>query len=467
MRQFLAESALVALASVALGVVLAELALPAFASTMGAQLTGSATAVAVGALVLALGIGVVAGGYPALVLSRFGAVEVLRGRLRFGGTGWFSRGLVVLQFGFSIAFAVAAFVMAQQVDYMRSRELGFDAEQVLVIDVLKGQPTGPDDVASLLPALRQARDEHPGILALGVANNRFATDSLEGTGLEIEGVERRVRKYTVDEGYLEALGIDLVEGRALSASRGTDAESAVLVNESLARLLEPGGPVPGSPMTDLWSSDRQRTIVGVVADFQARPLRYQVEPAVFALAEEPRWQRYIFMRLAPDELRASVQTIAGIWASHFPGIPLPYSFVDDDVANTLRQDGRWIPVTRYAAAVAIFIASLGVLGLTALAVNRRTREIGIRKAVGASVARLVGMLSREFTMLVVLANVLAWPFAGYAMRRWLGGFECRMDLGLGPFLLGGFAALLVAWVTMGLQTVRAAQANPIEALRYE
>lgn len=464
-RQLLVESTLVALLSVAAGVALAEISLPVFGDLLGVELARSATPSLMGAGALALVVGLVTGGYPALMLSRFDPVEVLGGRMRFGGTGLLSRALVTLQFAGSILFAVVALAMARQVEFLRSQELGFDAEQVLVIDVGRGQSNREEDYTALLGVLRQAADEHPDILAVGAANNRFLAQELEGTSIEVGDEKHHMNVYYIEGGFLETLGISVVEGRGLDDAHGTDRDEAMLVNESLASLL--GGSVVGRSENHPHESERQRTIVGVVADFQARPLRYEVEPAVFTFTENPRRYDHMFVRLAPGNLPSSVGKVEAIWSRIFPGCPFTFSFLDDDVANALKQDGRWIPVTQYAAGFAVFIASLGVFGLTALAVARRTKEIGIRKVVGAPVVRLVGMLSREFTMLVVAANVLAWPAAAYVVRSWTAGFAQRVELGLGPFLLAGALALAIAWATMGVQTARAARANPIEALRYE
>lgn len=464
-RQLLVESTLVALLSVAAGVALAEIALPGFGGLLGVELEHSAVPSLMGAGALALVVGLVTGGYPGLVLSGFDPVEVLGGRMRFGGTGLLSRVLVTLQFAGSILFAVVAFAMARQVELLRSQELGFDTEQVLVVDVGRGQSNREEDYTALLEALRRAADEHPDILAVGAANNRFLTQELEGTHIEIGEEKHHVTVYYIEGGFLETLGIAVVDGRPLDDARGTDGDEAMLVNESLANLL--GGSVVGRSESHPHEDDRQRAIVGVVEDFQARPLRYEVEPAVFTSSRNPRRYSQVFVRLSPANLPSSIRTVEAIWSRVFPGCPFTYSFLDDDVINALKQDGRWIPVTQYAAGFAIFIASLGVFGLTSLAVARRTKEIGIRKVVGAPVVRLVGLLSQEFTMLVVAANALAWPVAAYVVRGWLDGFAQRVELGLGPFLLAGALALVIAWVTMGVQTVRSARANPIEALRYE
>ncbi|MFA6111027.1 MAG: ABC transporter permease [Candidatus Latescibacterota bacterium] len=466
-RQFLAESTLVTLVSVAAGVALAELLLPSFGGLLGVDLRWRLAPTLIGAGSLIVIIALATGLYPALLLSRLDPVRIMRGRLGFGGTSPLTRALVAVQFACAALFAITALVMSGQVEHLREQGLGFDSDQVMVIDVERGQPErSVVPYESLIAALRHAAAVRPEIIAVGAANNRFASNRYEGTILQIGDRPRQVGIFFIDEGFLAALGIGIKEGRSIAWDRQAEISDAMLVNETMASLLGPGTAV-GQSFTDPRATQRQRTIVGVVGDVQLSPMGQEAIPIIFQPPEHARYLENVYVRLAPGHLREALQQVQAVWEQVFPGRPLPYSFLDDDVAEALRQDGRWVPVTRAAAGVGIAIAALGLLGLTALAVERRTKEIGIRKVVGAPVTRIVWLLSREYTGLVLAANAGVWPVAALVCTRWLEQFADRIDLSWTPFLAVALGALLVAWVTVSWQTIRAALADPVKALRYE
>ncbi|MEW6755269.1 MAG: FtsX-like permease family protein [Candidatus Latescibacterota bacterium] len=468
-RQFLAESTLMAALAAVLGLALAEMVLPRFAAVVGEPLTRAVGPTLLAAAALAVVIGLVTGGYPGLVLSRWNPVELLRGRLRFGGTSPFSRGLVVLQFACSMGFVVVTTAMVRQIEYLRSRNLGFDADQVMVLNMRAAQPRGPEEYGSFLAALRQAQQEEPGIVAVAGSNNGMLSDMLEGTRIAQDGREVPLRVFQVEGSFFSTLGIDLLEGQPLSDGSDGQLNRGMLVNQAFLRAFGAEAAIGRRPASLPAGDSRfpaDLVITGVVSDFQARPLRLGVEPAIFTLARDP-WFPYVYVRLRPEGLEAAVARLQQAWMASFPGRPFAYSFLDEDVENVLRQDGRWIPAVRGSAAVALLIASLGVLGLTALGVARRTREIGIRKVVGASVPRLLGLLTREHAALVVGGCLLGGPVALYLARRWLEGFAYRIELGPGVFVAAGAMTLALAGMAAGAQALRAARANPVEALRQE
>ena len=419
-------------------------------------------------LALAALVGVVTGGFPGLILSRFDPVDVLKSRLRIGGPARFSRCLVVLQFVFSIILITVTLIMSRQMAHLRARDLGFNAEQVVAIDT-GGYASGfsVEEKGRVMSVYRQVADQYPDVVDVSAADMSFAPPQVESRGVTYRGHREWICYFRIDYDYVETLGVELVEGRDFSREHETDVEDALLVNEALVEFMgwDSGiGKTPQALRPD--SKDFDKTIVGVVKDFHFRPLHMPIQPAVFHLCPD-RGLRYNFVRIAPSDLPGTIALLRDRWNRAMPDRPFVYSFLDEDVERTFRESERWIMMTRYAALFAIFIACLGAFGLTSLAVARRTKEIGIRKVLGASASNIVLLLSKEFVKLVILANLIAWPIAYYAMNRWLQDFAYRIDLGVGMFVLGGVLALMIVLLTVSSQAMKAATANPVDALRYE
>ena len=490
-RQFWGEAVLMSLVTLILGIGLAELCLPVFERLIQRELSLDYASIWPALVGIAVAVSLVTGSYPSLVLSRFQPVEVMKGRQRLGGKSWLSRGLVVVQFALSIALIVVTLMMHWQLAHMRTMDLGFNAQQVVVIDP-SGRGGGMDEPwgageeerkrikeerRRLLEVYRQVGEQHPGIVSVSMASVSFGKGGYFGTSWWDKSLGQTtaalrtltgVRNYVVDYDYLGTLEMELMAGRDFSPDFPTDEEESILVNEMLVRKIFDGSDPLGKeiPYSDREANLRGR-IIGVVRDSHIKPLQQDLEPAVFKLRSGNGWLRYLLVRIRPDDIRGTMALLTETWQKVAPDRPFVYSFLDKDVERTFREDERWAKIIRYAALFAIFVACLGAFGLTSLAVARRTREIGIRKVMGASVPRIVALLSRELTWLVVVANVLAWPLAYVIMSEWLQNFAFRIDQGTGAFVLGGSLALAIVWLAMGLQAVKAALPNPVEALRYE
>jgi putative ABC transport system permease protein len=463
-RQFLAESVLVSAAAFVLALVASQLLLPGFDALAGKEVGslwahGGLYPLLLGALALVVGLG--AGSYPAFVLSGFRPAAVLRGPFRSSRQGALLRqGLVVFQFAISIALIAGTAVVYTQLRYMRSQPLGFSEDPLLVLTY-----GGDAAVQARVEAVRQALARQPGVLEATVAS------SVPGTGhnqlsVEYEGPDGAVRQdamnqYAVDAHYPATLGLTLVAGRAPAAA---DSSRGYLLNEAAVAQIgwrsaeEAVGKPFGLPNVE-------GEVVGVVRDFHYHSLREAVEP-LFLHAFPDFYDRFT-LRLAPADVHATVAAVERAWAAEAPHLPFTYTFLDERFDEQYRADARFGQLFGVFAGLAILVACLGLFGLASYTAEQRTKEIGVRKVLGASVAGIVALLSRDVLRLLAVAFVVAVPLAYVAMDRWLEGFAHRVALGPGVFAVAGALALLIALLTVSTQTLRAAAADPVSALRSE
>ncbi|MBT4502774.1 MAG: FtsX-like permease family protein [Gemmatimonadetes bacterium] len=461
MQQFWSEALLLSFVGLLLGIALAELFLPVFNGLVERKLhisywsDGSFLLLL---LVIVAATGLIAGSYPSLMLSRFEPVTAMKGEGRIGGRSRLTRTLVVLQYTASIALMICTGVMIRQQNFVRHKHLGYDREQVLVVR------TDGDKIAR---RYKQELLKDPRILAVTITDRAFTTGSSSTSYQFPDGARLSVRLICVDPDFLSTLKIDLLDGRNFSDEYPSDRDRAVLINETLACQLNLENPV-GQPLPGFtWREIKSPTIIGVVRDFHIDSLHQPVRPLVLQMRHF-QTSPSLMIRLHPGDLSNSVAMLKEAWKSvTSSGEQIRLSFLDDNLEKQYRNEERWQRMLMYASALAIAISCLGLLGLASLAVSRRTKEIGIRKVLGASVANLVSLLSRDFVKLLILANGLAWPVAYWVMDGWLADFSYRIDLGIGVFALAGALALGVALLTVGAQTVKAALANPVDALKYE
>ena len=371
--------------------------------------------------------------------------------------GWLRRGLVVVQFVLSIILVVSTVVMSGQLHYIRNKNLGFNPDQVISVDLWRMGNEGKQK------AFRNAVLQHPAVLSSTNADPWWIIYYREG----------RLRQFQVDYGFIKTFELELVAGRNFSPDHGSDLQSGMIVNEAFVRQM--GWDDPLGKRFEFFQRTqghnghsvtiRNPEVIGVVKDFHLNTLHHKIQPVVLLLnlyAEE-----LLVARIRTDQTTEVLSFMRSKWIEMEPNVPFSYSFVDEKIAAQYRDDEQWGQIIRYAAGFAIFVACLGAFGLTALAVARRTKEIGIRKVLGASEASLMGLFSREFVGLVVVANVIAWSVTYYAMDRWLQNFAYRIELGASGFLSGGLLTLLVVLLTVNLQTLKAVRANPVDALRTE
>ena len=275
-------------------------------------------------------------------------------------------------------------------------------------------------------------------------------------GTDIKGVEI----FFVDYDFVPTLDIELIEGRNYSRDLGKDVTASVIINETLARQLGPGSPI-GKTLRFF----DEMTVIGVVKDFHFRSLHHKIGPALLKCEPDYPYDRLV-VRVRPDDIPGTLAYMRDRWEAVTQSSGFHYFFLDESIDRQYRTEERLHRIVGYGTLLAVFVACLGAFGLTAFAVTRRTKEIGIRKISGASVTDVVGLLSREFVLLVAAANAIAWPVAWWAMDRWLRDFAYRIDPGVGTFVVGGLLTLAVVLLTVSTRTIRAARANPVDALRY-
>ncbi|GAB5519350.1 MAG: ABC transporter permease [Rhodothermales bacterium] len=466
-RQFLAEAALLALTAMALALVIAEVSLPAFQNLTGKAIQDSVLldpGVIGMMLVVTLLVGGMAGAYPALVLSAYRPVQVLKGSFQTSSKGQRLRqGLVIVQFAISIGLIAATLIVFQQLGYLQSQPLGFEDEQQIVLDF-----GGDSIVQEQRNAILEAFEANPRITAAS-ATRSVPGGYNPGAGTDVEvpsgGMDNLgTNLYEVDFGYMEQLGLETVAGRHFNPDFAMDSTQALIVNEAAARYFGYANPadVVGKRFSQ-WGRDGE--IIGVVKDFHFQSLHSTVRPLSFRIA--PNNTGMFLLTVNTENMPETLGTIEQIWREMIPHRPFLYDFLDESFAQLYNGEQQFGRLFGIFAGLAIFIACLGLFGLATFTAQQRTKEVGVRKVLGATVPELIRLLSVDFLKLVGIAFAVAAPLAYFGMREWLNGFAYQVPLGVGVFVLAGVLALLIALGTVAYQAIRAATVNPVEALRYE
>lgn len=457
---FLTESVMVTFFAVAIAIGLSELFLPWFNELSGKSLEINfltSPLVLSSLLITAVFVGFLAGSYPAFYLSSFDPIMVLKGKLAAGGKGLILRStLVVLQFSISIVLIVGTMIIRDQMHYVQNKKLGFDKDHVLIIEnawLLRDQSL----------SFKQALLSVNGVSHASVSNGVPGQD-IGNTAFYIEGQQtdpRLLWTLRSDYDFIKTLRMELAEGREFSNEFSTDS-TAVVLNEAAVKILGMTNPV--GQFVYRFSEDKPLKIIGVVKDFNFQSLHEEIRPLI--ILPQGRGS-VVAVRIRPGNITATIKSVEDVWNGFQNGQPFVYAFLDEEFDALYRAEQRVSQIVGIFAGLAIFVACLGLLGLAAYMAEQRTKEIGIRKVLGASVGGIVVLLSKEFLKWVLIANVIAWPIAYYFMRSWLENFAYRIDLTVGVFLLAGVVALVIAMITVSLQAAKAATANPVDALKYE
>ena len=463
-RQFFSEAFLLSLIALLFSLLFVELLLPAFNQLTRKELaldftgSGSIFLMLVGVLLVT---GVIAGSYPALFLSSFKPVSVLKGILKTGigiRGSFFRKTLVVSQFSLTIILIIGTVVLYKQLNYIQDKELGFHKEQLIYIPI-------NTELRQKYETVKSEWLQNPGIISVTAASSlpSFGRDIYtEDVHWEGKTPDRDVLMNGISIGYdfVKTFKIDVKEGRQFSTRFPAD-RSNFVVNEAAVKVMGMKDPV-GQPFT---FGGRSGTITGVVKNYHFKSLRRQIEPLVLRLS--PEWVNYMFVRLKPGDVRGTIDLLEKEWEKTVPGYPFEYYFVDDLLNNLYAVEQQVGKVLKGFTFLAVIIAALGLFGLASFMAEQRTKEIGIRKVLGSSVLSVVVLLSKEFCKWVLAANVIAWPIAFFAVDRLLLVYAYRTPVGIAIFLLSGGLALAIAFLTVCYQSLKAALANPVEALRYE
>ncbi len=468
--QFLGESTLLASIAVVIAVVMVEILLPTFNAFVERDLALNdlnGRDVGLALIGILLFTGVLSGCYPAVFLSATRPVAGMKG---MSGPGTkkssIQRVLVVVQFTISIILIIGTGVVYDQAGYIRKKRLGFRKDHVLIV------PYGGSDV---MGRFKNAVSAHSSVM------NMSASSTVPGGGISshlfrppTDGAPKdplMMNVFHVDHEFIQTFGIEVLEGRAFSDDFGSDREAAFMLNQSAMRKLgwiscadrELERVVPSG--TELAGEDRG-DVIGVVKDFHYKSLHHEIEPLVIMMGEWG-WKDFLSIRIRPEDVAGTLDFLKTQWREVVPNTPFEYSFLDTSFDRLHRTEARLGMLFGGFSALAIVVAGLGLFGLASISVQQRTKEIGVRKAVGASVSSIVLLLSKEYVLLVGVANFVVWPIASYAMNRWLENFAYRIDPAVSTFVLGGLLSLCIALLTVSYETCKAARANPVDALRYE
>ena len=462
--QFYGEIFLVCCVSLVIALVLVELTLPVFRSLAGAELSFASLPLVRLMMCLSLLVCLVVllgGSYPAFFLSGYRLTSVLRGHTRTGPAGLRLRSvLVIFQFSISIALIAASVVAFDQIRFMKQKPLGFDKDAVVVT-------RAPRDISRRPAArLKAALQDQPGIVDIAASSHVPGQTPARHVFLP-EGftwAESQVMdNISVSPGFVSTMKLELAGGRDFSLDSTTDQTGAILINEAAARRFNWKNPLGKTIYCPF--NETTKTVVGVVKDYHLRSPQYRIYPLYIDWV--PSNFIYLSIRLRPQQLSKSISLLHERWNDIYPDQPFEYFFLDEAFDRQYRTVEKLSSIFGCFTVLAIVLACLGLLGLASFAAQQRTKEIGIRKALGAAVSNIVLLLTGDVVKWVLLANIIAWPVAYVVMNRWLQDFAHRIRIGLDIFVLAGLLALVFALLTVGYQALKAARANPAEALRYE
>ncbi len=460
-KQFIGESLLLIAIALLAGIAIAALALPTFNNLIGKNFV-EALALSDGLnlttltflILLVSFIGLTAGGYPAFILSRLQPTQIITSRLQIKTGNHFGSVLVIFQFALSIFLIIITLMMSNQLTFLRTKPLGYQTEHVVSINTFELQ----EESNTLPTVFRDALRSYPAVIsttwfdAIGMGGMTFAAAFVTYQG----SPEQEVACFSIDYDLFKTLGMKLVAGREFSEEFATDSKKSIIVNEALVKKFGIEDPIG--------KTFNYRTIIGVVRDFHFDSLHHKVEPAIMSLGTG---HSRLLVRIHPENVPGTIEFVKEQWEKVAPDHELRFSFLDEELDEQYQQEERWTRMVQYATGFAIFIAGLGAFGLATLTVARRTKEIGIRKVLGASQAQILSLFSRAFVLYIALASLIAFPIAYYAINQWLQTFPYRIELGLVTFLLGSLVMFIVLVTTVATQVLKAIRANPVDALRYE
>lgn len=467
MAQLWGESVLVCVFALLLGGLLAWSLLPQYNANMGYSLTiaqlFTGRNLTLFSMVFVF-LTIIAGGYPAWMISRVNTIETLKGKFEVNTGSGLRNVLTTMQFAIAVVLIIGTIVVSRQLDYLNNRPLGYNKTEVISIPI--GSDIDREDALKRmrveLAALPQVESVSGADINLGRGRDNSSSNS--NVGFEHEGRMVGTNWLRVDYDYLETLGIEMLAGRDFSRDFSTDS-NAVIINEQMAAQLGGIDQVLGKNISI--GSDEGMTVIGMVRDYNFQNLRRQIEPLTMFINPDEFSVEYIFVKVRPESLASSLAAVEGVWKKVNPKAVTEASFLDENTANQYQRDKRFSNIIVSGAALAIAIACMGLFAIALLSINRRVKEIGVRKVLGASVSGIVVLLSRDFVKMVGIAFLIGAPVAWWASNNWLQDFAYRIDISIGLLLLGGVIVLSVALLTVMIQSLRAARANPVESLRDE
>ncbi|MES1225256.1 MAG: FtsX-like permease family protein, partial [Bacteroidota bacterium] len=441
--------------------ILVTILLPLFNSLADTALSSSLLfqpTIIIAIAILLLLISTIAGLYPAIFLSRFKSKDVFRNIIQAGKDSWLRKSLVTIQFALSILLIIATLVMNKQMKYMTTKDLGFQKEQLIVVPLTN---TGMEPKAK---GFINALKKYPGIESAS-ASNRVPGQGMNGFGIIPE--DRRLEEHLMcdvletDADFLSTYNIPVTKGRFFSSQFPTDTTDAIVINEAMARYLNWTNPV--GKQLEIFEV-RKGQVIGVMKDFNLSSLRESIQPLALILNNNPL---YLSVKLKPGTVQNSLSSIQKEWKQFNNEYPFDYFFMDEQMNHFYKSDLRMMHILSIFAILAIVIACMGLFGLSIYTAQLRTKEIGIRKVLGASVSGITILLSKDFLKLVLIASIISFPLAWWAMNNWLQDFAYRITISGWVFIIAALAAVFIAVITVSFQAIKAAVANPVKSLRME
>ena len=475
-QQFLLESILMAIGAAAISLVLVELLLPMFNDITSLNVEMNPIThpeYLIGTLLLGIIVGFLAGIYPAFFLSHFQPVHTLKSETVKGTKGaLFRKILIIIQFTISIAMIIGTLIVIKQLMYSKNKDLGFNKENLMAISVQNRQ------VEQQMQSLKQELLSHQNIVSAAASFNIPGT-TFNRSPVRAETNEGDIQQMScqfmqIDFDYIDTMEMEIMEGRNFSRDIENTWIQSVIVNEAAVRKFGWNEPLGKRVVvyTDSLGNDNFANIIGVVKDFHANSMRQEIHPVLVWLITDDMQFRYrenlrIFVRMKSENYRETIDYISEVWNRFCPEEPIRFVFVDDQLNQLYLAEEKLIVLFSYFTFITIFIACLGLFGLAAFTAEQRTKEIGVRKVMGASVLQIISLLTKDFTKLVLLSCLIACPLAYLVMSKWLQNFAYRTNISLWIFLTSGGLALVIALVTVSLQTLNSANSNPVDALKYE
>jgi ABC-type antimicrobial peptide transport system permease subunit len=463
-HQFFCEALLLICVSFAGSLGLVEIALPFFQRLVGIDLSLISIfkpCFILGCLGLIFFVAFVAGIYPAVYLSGFQTIQVLTGRLKTGPAGSpFRNTLVTGQFTISIGLIIASAIIFAQINYMKHERLGFNKKQIVVVRMIG------DSFEKSIPTIKSELSSYSGIIDV-TASSRVpggisGWHAFVPQGYRLDQTQI-MASMSIDPDFIPVMGIQIVDGRNFSQDIAKDQNESILINEEAARRFGWKDPV-GKTIRSLLD-ETNKTVIGVVSNFHLRSLHHNIMPLY--IDYDPASLGYVSIKIKPGEIQKTLNFLREKWEEITSAQSFDYFFLDEAFDRQYRNDEKLGIILFNFSVLAVLIACLGLFGLASFTVEKRTKEIGIRKALGASVFSIILLVLKEFTKLILLANVVAWPIAYFAMNRWLQNYAYRIDIGYSAFVQSGLIVMVIALLAAGYQAIKSARANPVDALRYE
>jgi putative ABC transport system permease protein len=470
-RQFLGESVIISFIAGILAILLVELFIPFFNSLAGKNLSinfANQTVILIFAIMI-FATGILSGLYPALILSSYKPVEVLKGNTKFGFNGnVLRRMLILVQFSLTISLIIGTIIIHNQMKYIQNKNLGFDKKNIIYLPI-KGEIGGKYSVFK--SRLLENRD----VLSVSAQTYSLAKKNyhISGPGIFWEGKDQNQNKDIdfilsgIDYNLFNTINIQLKDGRYFSKEYASDFESGIILNEQAVKEMEIKSPV-GKRIFNL--DTKPLTIVGVVSDANFQSLHHKVQPMLFYPVNDFSKignEGIILVKYAGNDIEKVLSALKATWREINPDMAFDFNFLDDTYDQLYKKEKRTEVILNCFSILAIILSCMGLSGISSYIIEKRTKEIGIRKTLGASISSIIYLLSRQLILLVLLANFIAIPLAGYFMNEWLQNFAYRIDMNWWLFLVSGLIALIISLVTVGFQAIKAAIANPIKSLRYE